>query len=144
MRAPAPDPKADPQLAHLLGAIANLNDTMAQTVRVMQTRDAARRIGADVRPLVAGSKWPLSESAGRIAGWNLRETGGENGAIVSIVDGADGNSATILTVILAKSGTETMWTLPAGISYTRGLYVAVSATTSGGTAGTVTGALYTL
>lgn len=128
-----PAAPADPALLQLVRDV---------TVAVHQVRDGLRSLdavqayGALARPLTGTG--PLSASAGRLAGWTLRETAGAAAAI-RLRDGTDTSTLrnVLATIALAADASVAHWALPAGISYSFGLYAEV-------VTGAVEGAVYTL
>jgi len=134
MRAPAPDPEVAAAVAASLGALPNLNATAQQIHRVMRSIDAARSLGAEARPIIAGSPGLLSASIGRLAGVNFHETSGA-ASVVRLFDGIDPSGTLLLALTVPANGAVSPWFLPGGISFGRGLFLTVSA-------GVIEGAAY--
>lgn len=132
-------------LAHLVGAVANLNDTMRQMSTGMKTRDGARLVGAEARSigLIAtnnpgGTGVVAGPSSGLLLGVNVREVNGSR-TNVRVFDGVDASGLLLWGTMLPAFGAETQW-LSLGVAYTGGLFVQV---TPGAGGAAVEGALYT-
>lgn len=136
-------------LAHLLGAVANLNDTMQQMSTGMKTRDGRRLIGAEAHPFQLDSVFPgqwlpggpgviVGPSSGVLLGVCARETKGVV-TLIQVFDGTDAGGLLLWTGYLNTFYSETEW-FPGGIAYTNGLFVYVF---QGGVGGHLEGALYT-
>lgn len=127
----------DEQLATVLGAVANLNDTMGQLHTGLKTLRGVQQLGADPRVL-RGVSQSVSHSPGRLAGFVLRETSGVNPALVRLHDSAHTlDSAGDLVSIISLSANESArdWMMPGGISFAYGLYVEI-------VSGTIEGVIY--
>lgn len=98
------------------------------------TRNAVRISGAEYRPAVdgTGAGARVTVSAGRLAGWCLRETTGAAPAVVRLLDGPGGD--VVAEIGIPAGQTATTWLLPGGVSIAYGVAVAV---VSGAIAGTV-------
>lgn len=124
---------ADEQLAAALGAVANLNDVLGMIHRGVQSLNGAQSVGVQARPL-SGVGQVLSSSAGRLAGYTLRETAGAV-ATVRIHDGFDATGDLLATVALPAAGSADQWLMPHGVAFVYGIWVEI-------VTGTVEGAVY--
>lgn len=141
---PRPDPLGD-QIAHTLGAVEALNDTMVQLTTGMKTRDASRLLGADARVFTLavstqGNAGMISGAAsGLLVGISVRETSNVNPVTVRVLDGVDASGALLWSTTLGAASERTV-NFATGLSYTAGLFVQLL--TVGAAPGTVEGALY--
>jgi hypothetical protein len=133
-RNPAKPSKGDEQLAAMLGAIANLNDSMGQLHQGLKTLNGVRRLGAEPRPVVNGQSGRISNSVGRLVGYSFSETTGAAPAWVRLRDGSDANGDLIASIKLL-AGTSTNPWRGNGISFSYGLFVEV-------VAGSIEGVVY--
>ena len=123
---PARPSRDDEKLGQLLGAIADLNDSLQQLHAGVKTTNAIRRVGAESRQIIGGNSGRLSNSVGRLAGWAIRETSGTAAATVHLRDGFDASGDLLATIRLGTAGSNVQWLLPGGVAFTAGLYVEVA------------------
>lgn len=74
---------------------------------------------------------------GAVKGWAFRETTGAAVATFNLWDGTANNGLMIAPLALASAGHESIWLGELGVSFTRGLFIEV-------TAGSVVGALWVI
>lgn len=84
-------------------------------------------------PLTTGAI--IVSGRGVLKGWGFRETTGAAVATLNVWDGTANNGLLIAPLSLASAGHEAIWLGELGVSFTRGLFVEV-------TAGSIVGALW--
>lgn len=105
----------------------------------LQSLNGIHRRGAIARSILVGAgpvTQKLSVSAGRLAGYSIRETAGAV-AVVRLRDGVDAGGDLIAPIALAANASSAWWFMPHGISFGAGLFLEV-------VAGAVEGAVYTV
>lgn len=115
-------------------ALENGLDSIA--AQLQPSRNAVPLSGAEYRSMVAsgGAGVRVMSSAGRIAGFSVRETTGAAPALVKLHDGFDLNGDLVMTISLAAGESARDWFWPGGISCTYGLFVEVASGTIEGVA----------
>jgi hypothetical protein len=117
----------DVEATAMLDAIAGLHTALSGLNDGVRTLNAVQQLGATPRPIRANQSGPLSTSAGRLAGYSVRETSGTAAAVLRLRDGEDvSDPGNILITISLSAGESTRdWYLPLGVSFTAGLYVEI-------------------
>lgn len=123
-------------LPGLLSAVNDLGTIVAQLRGEISTLNGVQQLGANPRPIVNSQSMRLSTSAGRLAGYSIRESAAAPAAaLVRIRDGFDATGDLLVTIPLLAGAGAHEWLLPGGISFGYGLFVEVAA-------GTVEGLVY--
>lgn len=126
----------DTEAAALLDAIAGLHAAMSGLHESVRTLNAIQQLGATPRPIRANQSGPLSTSAGRLAGYSLRETSGTDAAVIRLRDGEDtsDDGNILITLALAAGASADRWLMPLGVSFTAGLFAEIVSGAVEGTA----------
>lgn len=111
----------------LLDAIADLCRQVSGLHDGIRTLNAVQQLGATPRPIRANQSGPLSTSAGRIAGYSVRETSGTAAAVLRLRDGEDTSDPgnILITLALAAGACVESWLLPVGVTFTAGLWAEI-------------------
>lgn len=112
------------------------NQYLLDGIRQIFTKNGRPVLGALALPVgtTTNALTMLSNSAGRVVGWALKETTGLATAELDLLDGTNTDGDLLAPITLAPSESVRDWFGPAGISFGRGLFAQL---VSGSISGTV-------
>lgn len=117
-------------IANLVDQYTALRAEMRHVRDELVSSNAVRVRGAIARPLINGASMKLSVSAGRIAGFAVRELAGA-AASVRLLDGIDEGGELRLPINLAANESTRDWLMPAGVAFGAGVYAVVTGSIEG-------------